>query len=298
VPHIYEIAQKHGISIHQYADDTQLYVAFDMDMQETAIAQMEACIHDIRIWMKQNKLKLNDDKTELIIIAPARQAHKVTIHSLRIGDCEVAAAKTAKNLGATFDATMCMNDHITATVKSCNFQLRSIGQARKYLSNSAAEKVLHAFISSRLDNGNSLVYGLPDYQIKRLQRVQNTAARILTRTRRCEHITPIIRSLHWLPVERRIEFKILTLTYKCLHDMAPTYLKEMIEPYQPSCTLRSADQILLRVPKTRLKSYGDRCFTKAAPVLWNALPLTIRACDSLDSFKSSLKTYLFNLDES
>ena len=290
---IYEIAQRHGISIHQYADDTQLYVAFDLNDQEEAAERMEACLNDIRIWMRQNKLQLNEDKTEMIIIAPARQAHKITINSLRIGECVVTASNTAKNLGATFDASLSMGDHITSIVKSCNYQLRSIGQARRYLTDDATEKVLHAFISSRLDNGNSLLYGLPDYQIKRLQRIQNTAARILTRTKKFEHISPVIRSLHWLPVLKRIEFKILLLTYKCIHNLAPSYLKELLEPYHPSRSLRSADQLLLRVPKTRLKTYGDRSFSKAAPTLWNGLPLSVRECDSLESFKSSLKKHLF-----
>jgi hypothetical protein len=162
----YDIAKRHGISIHQYADDTQLYLAFDFDKQEEAVAQMEACIQDIRTWMKQNKLKLNDKKTELLIIAPARQTQKVSIDMIKIGDSEVKTAAKAKNLGVTFDRTMCLHDHVTSIVKSCNFQLRSIGQARKYLTKDSAEKVLHAFISSRLDCGNSLLYGLPAIKLK------------------------------------------------------------------------------------------------------------------------------------
>jgi hypothetical protein len=192
----YDIAKRHGISIHQYADDTQLYLALDFDKQEEAVAQMEACIQDIRTWMKQNKLKLNDKKTELLIIAPARQTQKVSIDMIKIGDSEVKTAAKAKNLGVTFDNTMCLHDHVTSIVRSCNFQLRLIGQARKYLTKDAAEKVLHAFISSRLDCGNSLLYGLPAYQIQRVQRIQNTAARILTRTKCWEKTSPILRSLH------------------------------------------------------------------------------------------------------
>jgi hypothetical protein len=290
----YAIAQKHSISIHQYADDTQLYVAFDLDKQEEAVAKMEACVCDIRTWMRKNKLKLNDDKTELIIITPTRQAQKVPIDKIKIGDSDVQSSTLAKNLGATFDDTMRMHQHVTALVRSCNAQLRSIGQARKYLTTDATEKVLHAFLSSRLDNGNSLLYGLPDYQIQRLQRVQNTAARILTRTKKHKHISPIIKNLHWLPVAKRIVFKILTLTYKCLHDLASAYLQQLLQTYEPSRTLRSSAQCLLEVPKTRLKSYGDRAFAKAAPSLWNSLPLDIRQCNNLDLFKTSLKTYLFN----
>ena len=201
---------------------------------------------------------------------------------------------SAKNLGATFDKCMNLADHVTNLVKSCNFQLRCIGRARKYLTPEAAEKIIHAFISSHIDCGNSLLYNLPDYQIEHVQRVQNTAARILTLTKKYDHISPILKSLHWLPVEKRIDFKILTLTYKCLHNLAPKYLEELIKPYNPIRNLRSSDQLLLEVPKTRLKTYGDRSFTKAAPTLWNSLPLEIRSCDSLDTFKTQLKTFLFN----
>ena len=291
---IYDIARKHGISIHQYADDTQLYLAFDLEHQEEAMARMEACVNDIRRWMLENKLKLNDDKSELVVIAPARHAHKVSIDRIKIGDCYVHSSKSAKNLGATFDDTMCMHQHVTTLVRSCNAQLRSIGQARKYLTKDATEKVLHAFLTSRLDCGNSLLYGLPDFLIQKLQRVQNTAARILTRTRKSEHISPILRSLHWLPVSKRIDYKIMILTYKCLHNLAPSYLQDLIHPYQPSRSLRSSSQVLLQIPKTRLKTYGDRSFAKAAPTLWNSLPLDIRESDSLDIFKRALKTHLFS----
>ena len=289
---VYDIVMLHTISMHQYADDTQLYLSFDITEQEAAITKMEACVDDIRIWMRENKLQLNDEKSELIIITPSRQSHKVTIDSIKIGNAIVKATPSAKNLGALFDKHMNLSDHITNLVRSCNFQLRCIGRARKYLTHEAAEKVIHAFISSRIDCGNSLIYNLPAYQIERVQRIQNTAARILTLTKKYDRISPILISLHWLPVEQRIKFKILTLTYKCLHNLAPKYLEELIKPYEPVRNLRSSDKLLLEVPKTRLKTFGDRSFSKAAPTLWNSLPLDIRSSDSLDSFKTQLKTYL------
>jgi hypothetical protein len=272
---VYDIASHHGISIHQYADDTQLYLTFEFDEQEAAVVKMEACISDIRVWMRENKLQLNEDKTEFLVITPARQAHKVSVDCIHIGDSSVKAVPTAKNLGATFDNTMSLRNHVTALIKSCNFQLRSIGQARTFLTQKAAEKIIHAFVSSRLDCGNSLLYNLPGYQLERVQRVQNTAARILTRSRKHDHITPVLESLHWLPIQKRIEFKILILTFKCLHGLAPRYLEELLLPYTPTQSLRSSDKMLLQVPKTHLKCYGDRSFTKASPILWNSLPLQL-----------------------
>ena len=292
-----DIAQLHDVQVHLFADDTQLYVPYDLHSPQSvqnAVTKIQDCISDIRVWMMENKLKLNEDKTELLVITPSRSQNKVFIDKISIGDSDITPSKVARNLGIIFDDTMTMKDHVTAKVKSCHVQLRTIGKLRKYLSFEAAETLVHAFITSRLDNGNSLLYGLPDTQIQRLQRVQNTAVRILTRTRKFDHISPILKDLHWLPVTNRIKFKILTLTYKCLHNLAPTYLSDMIELHTPPRDLRSANSLNLKVPLTRLKTYGDRAFSRAAPDLWNSLPLDIKCASSLATFKLELKTYLFN----
>ena len=188
---------------------------------------------------------------------------------------------------------MTLQPHIFALVWSCNWQRRRISQLKKYITTEAAEKLIHAFISSRLDTGNSLLFSLPEYQIHRLQRVHNTAARILTLTRKYDHITPILESLHWLPVQSRITFKLLTLTYRCLNGLAPSYLSELLYPYTPARSLRSSNLLLLTIPKTKTKGYGDRAFQNAAPKLWNNLPLSIRQAGTLSSFKQKLKCHLF-----
>ena len=243
--------------------------------------------------MRLNKLKLNEDKTELLVITPSRQSNKIAVETIKIGDCHVTKSDSAKNLGVIFDSHMTFQPQINSLVKSCNWQLRKLGYIRKYLTADAAEKAIHAFISSRLDYGNSLLYGLPDYQIKRVQRIQNTAARILTKTSKYEHITPVLKDLHWLPVENRIIFKILTLTYRCLNKLAPQYLADLLHYHQNERNLRSTNQHLLQVPKSYKKTYGDRAFVNAAPRLWNSLPLNIRQSDSLTSFKTNLKTHMF-----
>jgi hypothetical protein len=158
--------------VHLFADDTQLYVPYDLHSPQSAqnaVTKIQDCINDIRIWMMENKLKLNEDKTELLIITPSRSHKKVSIDKISIGDSDITPSKVARNLGILFDDTMTMKDHVTAKVKSCHVQLRTIGKLRKYLSFEAAETLTHAFITSRLDNGNSLLHGLPDTQIQRLQ---------------------------------------------------------------------------------------------------------------------------------
>ena len=145
---------------------------------------------------------------------------------------------------------------------------------------------MHAFVTSKLDTCNSLLYGLPKSQLSRLQRIQNTAARIVTRSRREDHITPVLMNLHWLPVEQRIEYKILLLTFKALHGLAPGYLQQLIKQYVPRRELRSMDKMTLYNPTANLKSYGYRSFQKAAPTLWNRLPQNITV-STLSSFKQS-----------
>ena len=145
-----------------------------------------------------------------------------------------------------------------------------------------------------MDCNNATLYGLPAVQYNRLQRMFNIAARILTLTKRTEHITPILRSLHWLPIEKRVQYKILLLTFKTVHNLAPPYLCELIKPYTNARHLRSSSMNLLHVPKTRTKTFGDRAFSVAAPVLWNALPASVRSIDSVNVFKKRLKTILFN----
>ena len=121
-----------------------------------------------------------------------------------------------------------MGDHITKTSSAAFYYLYNIRRIRKYLSKECTETLIHAFISSRLDYCNSLLYGLPAYQIQKLQRVQNSAARLVFHESKFCHITPLLRALHWLPVAYRIVFKILLLTFKAIHKLAPTYISELV----------------------------------------------------------------------
>ncbi|XP_033099081.1 uncharacterized protein LOC117102781 [Anneissia japonica] len=133
-----------------------------------------------------------------------------------------------------------------------------------------------------------LYYGVPKTEIEKLQRVQNTAARIVTRTRRHEHITPVLRNLHWLPVRQRVELKVLHLTYKCRLYNSPSYIKELISDYQSKRTLRSSSQWFLSLPRAPATiTYGDAAFSISSPTLWNRLPGDIRDAISVGQFKSS-----------
>ena len=291
-----DIARTHGLNVHFYADDTQLYMAFDpTDNENTAsvLTQVENCISDIRMWMVENKLKLNDDKTEVLILTSKSHTSSHGISQVLVGGAPIAPTLSVRNLGAVFDQSLTMDDFVKYICKAAYFHLHNISSIRHCLSKESAITLVHAFISSRLDYCNALLVGITKASLAKLQRVQNMAARLVTRTKKSDHITPILRALHWLPVRQRIVFKVLLLTFKALNNLAPDYLTLLLDTYVPQRQLRSSDSSLLTVPRTRMKTAGDRAFAHFAPKMWNDLPLHIRTTDKLFNFKSLLKSHLF-----
>ena len=191
------------------------------------------------------------------------------------------------------DSILSMDNQIAKICQGAWHGLRCIGNIRSFLTEAASEKLVHAFVSSKLDSNNGLLYGLPKEKLKKLQKVQNAAARMVSRTPKHDHITPVLKSLHWLPISERIEYKILLLTYKSLTGKAPAYLQQLLKVSHQDINVRSNDLRKLLLPRPSDSRYGDRCFEIAAPTLWNALPLKIRQCETVESFKKNLKTYLF-----
>ena len=290
-----KLVASHGCLYSFYADDSSLYMSFKINVASLMASNLELCISDVRSWMSANFLCLNDDKTEFVTFsASSSNVSDDRIREIRVGDALIPVQSQAKSLGVMLDSGLTMYLHVNNICRSAMFHLRRIANIRKYLSKSDTEQLIHAFVTSRIDSCNSLLYGLPKYSINRIQRIQNIAARIVTRSRVTEHITPVLFQLHWLPVSQRIVFKILILTYKCIHSLGPSYLSSMVNLYVPTRNLRSADQFKLCHSRSRTKKYGDRAFSIAAPFLWNNLPIDIRRSPSLSSFKSSLKTHLFS----
>ena len=291
-----EIIRRHGLDYCLYADDTQLYLAFNVRTPasvEEAIHRVVMCIREIRAWMATNKLKFNDDKSEALMICNQRQRSCVDVTTIEVGTATVSFRKTARNLGTLFDQALDMKSHVNSVCRSGNYHLRTIGRIRHLLPQAVAEQLTHAFVTSRLDSCNGLLYGLPDALIDKLQRVQNAAARLVTRTKKFDHITPVLHQLHWLPIKQRVVFKILLFVYRALHGLAPNYLCDLLTPYSPERSLRSSEKLLLVVPRTRYHSYGDRAFSVAGPKLWSTLPQDIKTAPTIHIFKRHLKTFLF-----
>ena len=185
-----------------------------------------------------------------------------------------------------------MSNHVTSICASCNFHLCRLSAIRRHLTTDAIRFAVQALITSRLDYCNSLLAGLPATQIARLQRIQNKAARLVTMSRKDEHITPVLQSLHWLPMSQRITFKLMVLVYKCLHGLAPNYLCSLLKRYARDSRLRQVHSTILSVPVSK-RQVGNHAFGISASHMWNELPEAIRAAKSLDCFKRALKTHLF-----
>lgn len=288
------ICRRHGMEFHCYADDTQVYMIIKpLDDWNDHFTRLELCVSDISLWMSNNLLKLNHDKTELIVFTQKRNAQKVPNIKLKVGNNIINSVTCVKNLGVYFDHHLTMEKQVSSLLKSCYYNIYNIGRIRRTITTQACKTLVNSLVTSRLDYCNCLLYGLNKSELNRLQKVQNTAARLVTKTGKWDHITPILAELHWLPVEFRIEFKILTLTYRALEGTAPVYIQELVSLYSPARSLRSESSKTLVVPKIRTKTYGHRTFQWSAAHLWNNLPIGLRNCKTVESFKRQLKTYMY-----
>lgn len=291
------LLRKHGVELHGYADDTQIYLELRPITQENAdmaVSKLESCLGDVYTWMSSNKLKLNSGKTEVIVIGPDARRSKVQFPPINIAGCLVnVGCETVTNLGVVFDETLSLKQQVAKVVKGANYHLRNIRRIRRYLTEKAAQRAVVSLVLSRLDYCNSLLSGLPACLIRRLQIVQNSAARVVKQLGWREHITPTLKELHWLPVVQRVKYKVLVIVYNCVGGSAPKYLQDMFVLHKPARSLRSGqDSLALSVPRT-LSSYGDRALSACGPRLWNALPVDLRMAPSVACFKRNLKTHLF-----
>ena len=293
-----KVIQKHLKNTHGYADDNQLYLAFKpCGRQNESLAKscIERCLTDVKVWMTVNKLKMNDSKTEFIIIGSKQNLAKVEMDSIDVGEIRIHAVDSIRNLGAFFDRNLNMITHIAKKSKIAFNHLYNIRKIRHYLTKSATESLIHAFITSHLDYANSLLVGLPKCHTDRLQRILNSAARLVFQLPKYSHVTGLLRELHWLPMRARIEFKILLLTFKAIHGLAPKYLTDALSVQKPSrYSLRSSNTINLVTPMAKRKTMGDRAFAVAGPRLWNKLPAHIKSCTMVEQFKAKLKAHLFS----
>ncbi|KAK2904419.1 hypothetical protein Q8A73_011076 [Channa argus] len=250
------IIHSHGLSYHCYADDTQLFLSFPPD-DSTVSSRIFACLSDISAWMSERHLQLNLSKTEVLVF-PARPLMQHNI-SINIGSTVIVPTNSAKNLGVIIDDQLSFKDHISSVSRACRFALYNIRKIRPYITEYTTQLIVQALVTSRLDYCNALLMGLPISTIKPLQMIQNAAARLIFNQPNKTHVTPLFRSLHWLPVAARIRFKALSLAYRVVNSTAPAYLNSLIQVYNPSRPLRSAKERRLCNDPTMVERATKRC---------------------------------------
>ena len=164
--------------------------------------------------------QINDSKSELLIVAPRDFFTKIEQHlpTFKIGTAAIQPSPVVKNLGTHFDRLLDMSKQSSVVSRSMYFHIRRISKIRCHLDHTAASRAIQATVISRLDYCNSLLLGSSKANMDRLQKAQNSAARLLSRTSKRAHISPIPWELHWLPVRHRVTFKVLVQVYRILHD--------------------------------------------------------------------------------
>ena len=305
---------------HLYADDTQLFISFSPRSFSDALNQLRNTITQISAWMTANLLCLNPSKTEFLIIGLREQLNKLDYpsdFSQTDPTLPTPYSSPVRNLGVIFDKNLTFSDHITQLSRTCYMHIRDLRRLRPILNYKTACTIATSIVHSKLDYCNSLFHEIDSLQIKRLQTIQNALARAVTKTPKHHHITPVLKSLHWLKVSQRIHYKIVSLTYNALQTSQPSYIRQLIT-IQPHRSTRSSSYLSLsRPPVSSSLTFCNRSLVYAAPALWNGLPTYLRMFAhppispavsppnnnstspplalSSAAFHSRLKTELFNL---
>ena len=287
----------HTIIHHSFADDLQLQMSAPPDRISELLHSIQSCISDVKAWATANMLKLNDSKTELMLVTSKRTMHLHDLpNSITIGNAQIPFKQSVKNLGLTLDCHLNINAHISNIAQTCYFELQSLASIRRFLTSTATATLVSAFVLSRIDYCNSLLFGSTHDVTSHLQRIQNYAARVILRLPKSSGISTRLKSLHWLPVKVRSTYKIACLCYHCHSSTAPSYVADMLhEKPSHTCITRSSSYSmpLLNRPAHSKATLGDRSFSFASSSVWNSIPNDVRCAPSLSPFKSCLKTYLF-----
>ena len=290
---IAELVEKNECFYHKFADDTQIGNAGVPSDFGQVREKIEDCIDEVGNWMSCNRLKLNEDKTEALKMGTKAKCKSVQCDRIKVGNSDIPFKPHVKNLGVYLDSNLDMTRQVSHICSSTYLEIRRIGKIRKLLTLKTAKQLTCARVLSRIDYGNALLAGTSKEQISRLQKVQNSAAKMILRKKRSDHAKPLLAELHWLPVEQRIQYKLSTLAYRHFEGSLPPYLSDRLITYVPARTLRSASESRLCAPIPNLKTAGERAFNYQASKTWNSLPIKVRQSKSLQSFKRSLKTHLF-----
>ena len=244
--------------------------------------------------MTANMLQLNMHKTEVLVPMNKSLRNPITINKIKIDSIDILNASSIRNVGDILDSVLSSEASVNSICKSTWFNLFNISRSRGSLKTDSTKILIPDYVISKIDYCNRLLYGIPNKLLNRIQRSQNNAARVVLGLHKFSHITPALATLHWLPVNRRVDFKIALLVYKATNGQAPYNIADLLQPYDPPRKLCWADKLLSQ-PPCPLKSNGDRAFCCAAPVVWNNIHHSVKTAVTVDNFKVKLKTHFYSV---
>ena len=287
-----------SISVYGFADDHTASKRFKPILSEEteAINELQDCAQEINNWMNSNKLKMNASKTEYIVFGSRPQLNKCNTQDIDVCGDKIKRQSSIRYLGAFLDETLNFKEHIKRKCRSAMLNYFKIKNIRKFLTQDATETLVLSLVISHLDYCNVILYGISQCELAKLQRVQNMCAKLVLSRRKSDSSKQSLHDLHWLPIKTRIEFKILTYMFNCSIGNAPAYLTELLSTPISKRNLRSSASSIgcFNVPFNKKRTFSDRSFGTVGPKLWNNLPLSLRQCTSIDTFKKQLKTYFFD----
>ena len=198
------IIDSHSIIHNSFADDLQLQISAPPDRISELLHSVQSCICDVIAWASGNMLKLSDNKTELTLVTSKRTRHLHDLPtSITIGNSQVPIKQSVKNLGFALDSHLTVNAHDSNIARTCYFELRRLASVRRFLTSTVTATLISAFVLSRIDHCNSLLFGSTHDMTSHMQRIQNNAARVILRLPKSSTITTYLKPLHWLPVKVR-----------------------------------------------------------------------------------------------
>ena len=288
-----------NVNLNGFADDHSIRMDFNPNnsmAEHDVYSDISESLLSIKSWMHQMRLKLNGEKTEFMLFGNKPQVNKCQTRALEFDGETIPRSEIVKYLGGYLDRNMTFEKHINTKCKAAMANFVKIKTIRKYITVEVTTLLCLTMCISHLDYSNVMLFGLPKRSLNKMQRVQNMCAKLTLRRSRYDSSTNALKELHWLPIVKRIEYKICLLTFKALSGRAPKYLSDLIQLGEfPMNTRQSKDDLLLKQPRWRTKTFGPRSFSNAAPTVWNTLPYKLRSTNNIETLKLVLKLIYFRV---
>ena len=290
------VAENVGVQYHQYADDTQIYAALSREEVNETSVNLHNCLTAIHLWLSQNGLVVNPDKSEAVLFSTSQRSRlaPLPLSTVNVAGAITSITDSVKLLGITIDKHLTFNTHVLNVCKASYYHIRALKHIRSFLTEDVTRSIACALVNSRLDYSNSVLYGTSKTNLARLQRIQNSLARVVVTARRTDSIKPILERLHWLPIVYRIEYKVVTVAYKVRETGYPAYLKSAVVELIPNRISHSSDKHFFKQFPVKTE-IARRAFGQAASSVMNSLPAFFRSIKQFIEFKKCLKTHFFKL---